>query len=179
MKTFFVAALFVICCALSVAAQDRQQTTSATAAAAAEPCADTKQEPIKLRETVKRGQPIADEQRVAFADALKEPQAYAGKQVVIEGVVNRVCKKEGCWMEIAPAADVQSIRVTFKNHAFFVPKDADGLKFRAAGEFTIRKLDKETVAHLVKEDGAQIKTNPDGTADEVTFVATGVELWKQ
>ncbi|HEX8068886.1 MAG TPA: DUF4920 domain-containing protein [Pyrinomonadaceae bacterium] len=175
MKTFFAVALLVFACALSAAAQGGQQPA---AVAAAEPCNDSPQEQLKLP-AVKRGQPIADEQRVAFADALKEPQAYAGKQVVIEGVVNRVCKKEGCWMEIAPAKDAASIRVTFKNHAFFVPKDADGSKFRAAGEFTVRKLDKATVEHLVKEDGAQIKTNPDGTADEVTFVATGVELWKQ
>jgi hypothetical protein len=173
MKTFFAAALLV-CAVLSAAAQDKQQMQ-----AAPEPCAeDSKSEPAKLSAVIKRGAPVADAERVAFAEAVKEPQKYAGKTVIIEGVAVRVCKKEGCWMEIAPALFAQTVRATFKDHAFFVPKDADGLKFRAVGEFTVRKLDKETVEHLVKEDGAQIKTNPDGTADEVTFVATGVELWK-
>ena len=174
MKTFFVAVL-TACVAVSAAAQCAQTP----APAAPEPCAESKQEPIKLPSVTKHGAPIAaDAERVAFADVLKEPQKFAGKSVVIEGVAVRVCKKEGCWMEIAPRAGAETVRATFKNHAFFVPKDADGQKFRAVGEFSIKKLDRATVEHLVKEDGAQVKTNPDGTADEVTFVATGVELWK-
>lgn len=169
MKTFFVALLVGACCALNVAAQDHKSH-----AAKQTPAADTK------AAVIKRGAAIdKDAERVAFAAALKEPAKYAGKAVVIEGVVNRVCKMEGCWMEIAPQADAASIRVTFKNHGFFVPKDADGTRFRAVGEFTVKKLDKEMVEHLVKEDGAKVQTNPDGTADEVTFIATGVELWKQ
>jgi len=85
---------------------------------------------------------------------------------------------EGCWMQIAPAAgDDKAVRVTF-DHKFDVPKDAGKMKFRAEGEFAVKTLSRETVEHLVKEDGAKLKTNPDGTAHEVSFVATGVELWK-
>ena len=171
MKTCFATLLLTLCCALTAAAQTTQP-------AAPEPCAETTPKPIKLPTVVKRGAPLGDAERVAFADALKEPQKYAGRAVVIEGVVERVCKKEGCWMEIAPEAGAPTVRATFKNHAFFVPKDADGQKFRAVGEFTVKKLDKAMVEHLVKEDGAKLKTNPDGTADEVTFLATDVELWK-
>lgn len=173
MKRCFAACLLVLCCALCAAAQQSPQP-----APTPEPCAEETPKTIKLPAVVKRGVPIGDEERVAFADALKEPQKYAGRAVVVEGVVDRVCKMEGCWMEIAPRAGEPTIRITFKNHGFFVPKDADGLKFRAAGEFTVTKLDRAMVEHLVKEDGAKVKTNPDGTADEVTFVATGVELWK-
>ena len=174
MKTFFAVMLLVVCCVVSAAAQDKQQTQPTP-----EPCIeDNKSEPAKLAAVVKRGAPVADAEQVAFADALKAPEKYADKPVIIEGVAVRVCKKEGCWMEIAPTQFAAPVRATFKNHAFFVPKDADGQKFRAIGMFTVRKLDRETVEHLVKEDGAQIKTNPDGTADEVTFIATGVELWK-
>ena len=169
MKTFFVALLVAACCASGVSAQQHKAHVAKQTPAAHN--TDT--------EVIKRGAAIAnDAERVAFTDALKEPAKYAGKAVVIEGVVNRVCKMEGCWMEIAPGADAASIRVTFKNHGFFVPKDADGTRFRAVGEFTVKKLDKEMVEHLAKEDGAKVKTNPDGTADEVTFIATGVELWK-
>ena len=52
------------------------------------------------------------------------------------------------------------------------------MDFRAEGTLKVKKLSKETVEHLVKDDGAKIKANPDGTADELTFLATGVELWK-
>jgi hypothetical protein len=128
---------------------------------------------------VKRGEPIGDSPRVAFADVLKEPKKFAGKAVVIEGSVERVCQMEGCWMQIVPDAGAESgaVRVTF-DHKFAVPKDAAKMKFRAEGTFSVKTLSKETVEHLVKEDGAKITANPDGTADELAFLATGVELWK-
>jgi opacity protein-like surface antigen len=170
MKTFF-AALLVCACAASAAAQDAHQKhetkPEAPAASAADP-----------EGVVRRGTAIAAEsKRVAFADALKEPRKYDGKTVVIEGVVRRVCQAEGCWVEIGPKQGEGSIRVTF-DHKFVVPKDASEMNFRAEGTLKIKTLSKETVEHLVKDDGAKIKTNPDGTADEVTFIATGVELWK-
>jgi hypothetical protein len=169
MKTFF-AALLVCACAAVVAAQDshHKHETKPEAPAAA---ADTEG-------VVRRGEAIGAEiKRVSFADALKEPQKYAGKPVVIEGVVRRVCQAEGCWVEIGPKAGEGSVRVTF-DHKFTVPKDGAQMNFRAEGTLKVKTLSKETVEHLVKDDGAKIKTNPDGTADELTFLATGVELWK-
>ncbi|HEV2704614.1 MAG TPA: DUF4920 domain-containing protein [Pyrinomonadaceae bacterium] len=129
-------------------------------------------------EVVKRGEPLGDAPVVEFADVLKEPQKFAGKTVRIEGVVERVCQKEGCWMQITPTDSAEgSVRVTF-DHKFSVPKDAGKMKFRAVGRVDVKTLSKEEVEHLVKDDGAKIKTEPDGTAREVSFVANGVELWK-
>ena len=168
MKTFF-AALLLCACAVGAAAQDAHNG-----------------QPPKPESTspadsglVLRGEAIgADTQRVSFADALKEPQKYAGKTVVIEGIVRRVCQAEGCWVEIGPKdKDAGSVRVTF-DHKFTIPKDAAPMNFRAEGKLKVKTLSKETVEHLVKDDGAKIKTNPDGTANEVSFLATGVELWK-
>lgn len=169
MKTFF-AALLLCASAATAAAQDGHHGQT------------HKQEPAAAADSstrLLRGDPIgADAARVSFADALKEPQKYADKAVVIEGVVRRVCQAEGCWMEIGPKADdAGSIRVTF-DHKFAVPKDASEMSFRAEGKLKVKTLSKEAVEHLVKDDGAKIKTNPDGTAHEVTFLATGVELWK-
>jgi hypothetical protein len=161
MKTFLAVALFVCGLSLTVAASyvpTRILTTQAGP------------------EVIKRGKALGDSATIKFADVLKEPEKHTGKSVIIEGVVLRVCKMEGCWMEIAPDEKSQSVRVTFKDHAFFVPKNVDKWEFRAEGEFTVKKLSKEEVDHLVNEDGAEIKRNPDGTANEITFVATGVEL---
>ena len=168
MKTFTAALLLACACSLA-AAQDSHKH------------GEPKQQEPAAADTngpVRRGEAIgAESQRVAFADALKEPQKYAGKTVVIEGVVRRVCQAEGCWVEIGPKEGEGSVRVTF-DHKFSVPKDAAELNFRAEGTLKVKKLSRERVEHLVKDDGAKIKTNPDGTADEVTFLATGVELWK-
>jgi hypothetical protein len=167
MKTFFAALL--VGAALGAAhAQDAHKHGHAT-----------RQEPAAADSSgrILRGEAIGGSRRVAFADALKEPQKHAGKTVVIEGVVRRVCQAEGCWVEIGPKEGEGSVRVTF-DHKFSVPKDAAAMNFRAEGTLKVKTLSKETVEHLVKEDGAKIKTNPDGTAEEVSFLATGVELWK-
>ena len=171
MKTFF-AALLVCACAAFAAAQEAHQKHETKPEPAASESADSDGR-------IKRGEAIGGETaRVSFAEALKEPQKYDGKTVVIEGVVTRVCQAEGCWLELGPKSKGEgSIRVTF-DHKFAVPKDASSMNFRAEGVVKIKKLSKEKVEHLVKDDGAKIKTNPDGTADEVTFLATGVELWK-
>src|SRR5215203_4637126 len=135
MKTFF-AALLITACAAGAAAQEahhgQQQKQETTAAEASD--------------RVLRGEAIgADTRRVSFADALKEPQKYADKAVVIEGVVTRVCQAEGCWMEIGPKSKGDGhIRVTF-DHKFAVPKDASAMNFRAEGTLEVKTLSKETV----------------------------------
>jgi len=170
MKTFLVTLALVAGCAPSAAARQEPHKH----AHQAEPAAAA----ASKDEVVKRGAALGDSPQVAFADVLKEPAKFAGKIVRIEGVVERVCKAEGCWMQITPGGDSEaSVRVTF-DHKFSVPKDADKMKFRAEGKFSVETLSKEKVDHLVKEDGAKIKANADGTAHEVSFVATGVELWK-
>lgn len=168
MKTFF-AALLLGACAANAAAQDAHHGTTHQQETTAAESSDR----------IVRGDAIsADTERVLFAEVMKRPEKYDGKKVVIEGIVMRVCQAEGCWVEIAPKSKGDGkIRVTF-DHKFAVPKDASTMSFRAEGTVKVKTLSKETVEHLVKDDGAKIKTNPDGTANEVTFLATGVELWK-
>ncbi len=178
MKTFLVSLLLVAATSVAANAQehkshDAHQLPDAHDSAKAEPATA-----VKDGEVITRGAALGTESpAVAFADVLKEPSKYAGKTVRIEGVVERVCQMEGCWMQIAPEAGVAGIRVTFKDHSFFVPKDSQRMKFKAEGEFSVKVLDKAQVDHLI-EDGAKITRKEDGTADEIRFVASGVELRK-
>ncbi|HEX8566178.1 MAG TPA: DUF4920 domain-containing protein [Pyrinomonadaceae bacterium] len=135
---------------------------------------------LKTGETIKRGTALgaAKAERVALGDVMKNPQKYAGKTVAVEGVIVRSCKKEGCWMELAANKDAKPVRVTFGDHAFFIPLNAAGLNAKAEGIFEVKVLSKEKVDHMVNDDGAKIERNAYGTANEITFVATGVELTK-
>jgi hypothetical protein len=176
MKTFLVSLLFVVAATTAATAQQHPKTHDAQ-----KPHDTAKVDTVKdVRDSdvIKRGVALnAKSPEVAFADVLKQPAKFAGKRVRIEGVVERVCQAEGCWMQIAPQAGAAGIRVTFKDHSFFVPKDSKSMKFKAEGEFFVKTLDKAQVDHLL-EDGAKIERKPDGTADEIRFVATGVELRK-
>jgi hypothetical protein len=184
MKTFLVSLLFVACAASVVSAQEHKSHDAHKKQDAHD--AHKKHDAAKVEtaktekdgDVIKRGVALGTETpAVAFADVLKEPAKFAGKRVRIDGVVERVCQAEGCWMQIAPESGTAGIRVTFKDHSFFVPKDSQSMKFKAEGEFFVKVLDKAQVDHLI-EDGAKIERKPDGTANEVRFVATGVELWK-
>jgi hypothetical protein len=125
---------------------------------------------------IKRGAAISRHATVVpLADVLHKPAAYTGKPVVVEGIITKSCSEMGCWMQVAPAADQAGVRVTFKDYAFFIPLKAAGMKVRAEGVTSVKTLSKEDADHLAGE-GAQLVRNADGTADEISFVASGVEL---
>jgi len=127
---------------------------------------------------VKRGAPVSTSKSVALAAVLESPGDYTKNAVVVEGVIEKSCTAMGCWMELAPAAGKKSIRVTFKDEEFAIPLTAKGMQARAEGVTKIHKLSKAEADHLAG-DGATLTRNDDGTADEVSFVATGVELTRK
>ncbi len=129
---------------------------------------------------IKRGAPISKtSKKVALDRVLKAPSKYEGRTILVEGVIVRSCKKEGCWAELASAPDKPSIRIKMKDHAFFIPLQSEGLLAKVEGKVMIKTLSKETVKHMIEEDGAKFeKINPDGTVTEISFEATGIELRK-
>jgi len=127
---------------------------------------------------VKRGAAIApDAKTTPLAEVIKNPDAYTKSAVVVEGKIEKLCTMKGCWMQIAPANDkaATGVRVTFKDYGFFVPTTAQGWTARAEGVAEVKTLSKEEAEHLEGE-GARLSRNADGTAREVSFVASGVEL---
>ncbi len=135
---------------------------------------------LKSGEKITRGAALSGKtKKVSLEKVLKNPEKYSGKAVAVEGVIVRSCKKEGCWMEMASKEGGKSVRVTFGDHAFFIPLNAAGLKVRAEGTFQTKVLTKEHVDHLINDDGAKFENrNADGTVTEISFDASGVEMTK-
>ena len=126
-------------------------------------------------EVIKRGAAIGESPKIELRAVLKEPDKYLDKPVVIEGTIAEVCQKKGCWMEVQCGGADSTVRVTFLDYGFFVPKDSHGMLVRAEGRFHAKVWSKEDADHLEGE-GAHLVRQPDGTATEVGFVASGVEL---
>ena len=135
---------------------------------------------LKAGETIKRGKALSNSaRRVAIGKVFSEPAKFEGQTVAVSGVIVRSCKMEGCWMEMAEKEGGRSVRVTFGDHAFFIPLNAAGMKVKAEGAFKTKTLSKEHVDHLIKDDGAKFDNrNADGTVTEISFDATGVVLTK-
>src|SRR6185436_8350989 len=145
-----------------------------------QPTEKDKTEAIPATSYLKRGAAIGSATKVSLANVLASPEKFSGKTVLIEGIVVRSCKMEGCWAEIAPNKDAaRSVRVKMKDHAFFIPLQSAGSLASAEGVVTVKTLTKAEVDHLVNEDGAKFDNrNADGSVTEVSFEATGIELKK-
>jgi hypothetical protein len=72
--------------------------------------------------------------------------------VKITGKINEVCKVKGCWMT-ADVGNGKSMRVTFKDYGFFVPKDAGGKTFWAEGEVKTKTTSVEMLKHYAEDAG--------------------------
>jgi hypothetical protein len=129
-------------------------------------------------DVVTRGAAISrDAKSVPLAQVLDQPENFTKEPVVIEGTVEASCQNKGCWMQIVPEPGRSGVRVTFKDYGFFVPKEIKGMTARMEGTVAVKTLSKEEADHLAGE-GAKLDRAEDGTAREISFVATGVELRK-
>src|SRR4051794_26496611 len=83
-----------------------------------EPTEADKTAAIPTESYLKRGAPIGTSEKVELNAILKDPAKFAEKSVLVEGMVVRSCKMEGCWAEVAQDKDSKSVRVKMKDHSF-------------------------------------------------------------
>jgi hypothetical protein len=127
---------------------------------------------------VRRGAAVPAGAAMAITQIVASPRMYTDRAVIVEGVLAAECEEKGCWMQVAPSADGHGMRVTFKDYGFFIPQSMVGRRVRMSGMTKVTTHSKAATDHLMGE-GAQLHRNADGTATEVQFVATGVELFRQ
>jgi hypothetical protein len=84
-------------------------------------------------------------------------------------------------MEVRSMNDAASpgITVRFVNYVFFIPLDSRGTIVRVQGTIAIDDLTVEEVDDLISEGHDPGIVNADGTAQVVTFTASGVEMWNR
>jgi len=122
----------------------------------------------------KFGSPLGDSSKVALADLVKDPAAWSGKTVKTKGVVSSVCQEKGCWM-VVKSGD-QSVRVTFKDYGFFVPKDSAGATGVMEGVFSVKTIPEATAKHYAGETPGGKPDAIKGDQKELSPVASGVEI---
>lgn len=109
---------------------------------------------------------------------LAQPQQYKDKPMTLSGVVQRVCQRKGCWMELASSKDEKAARcrIRFKDYGFFVPTNSEGAKAQVEGVLMVNKVAPGRVKHLEEEGAVFDAKNPDGSAFETQLIASAVEL---
>ncbi|MBN8826036.1 MULTISPECIES: DUF4920 domain-containing protein [unclassified Spirosoma] len=93
----------------------------------------------------------------------------------VEGTVESVCKVKGCWMKLK-TADGQTMRVTFKDYGFFVPKDIEGKTVVVEGLAETTTTPVADLRHYAQDAGKSKEEIEKITQPEkaLTFVADGV-----
>lgn len=124
---------------------------------------------------VRRGGAVPAGAGLPVSQLVAGARNYTASPVIVEGIITRECTEKGCWMQVAPSAEAKGMRVTFKDYAFFIPQSMVGRRARMTGITKVTTHSKSAADHLIGE-GAPLQRNADGTATEVQFVASGVEL---
>ncbi len=97
------------------------------------------------------------------------------KNIQVEAEVNAVCQAKGCWMTVN-LDNGETMRVTFKDYGFFVPKDLAGTKVIFKGKPEVSTTSVEELRHYAKDAGKSEAEILAITEPEValSFVADGV-----
>ncbi len=94
---------------------------------------------------------LPDTPPISLAALMADAPALAGQEVVVTTRIARVCQKKGCFFIAQEGAD--SIRVSFKDYAFFVPTDSSGKKVTLVAELVETELTESQAAHYREDLG--------------------------
>jgi hypothetical protein len=99
------------------------------------------------------------------------------ENIIVEGTVDEVCQVKGCWMTLV-AGDGTSMRVSFLDYGFFVPKNISGKKVVMKGTGMVTVTSVADLQHYAEDAGDSEEeiaaiTEP---LEEFTFIADGVQL---
>lgn len=121
------------------------------------------------------GETITESGAIPAAELATKLENKEEMPAKVTGVVESVCKAAGCWMKVK-TADGQTMRVTFKDYGFFVPKDIAGKTVVFEGVAKVKTTSVAMLKHYA-EDGGKSKeeiakiTQPEKA---IGFVANGV-----
>jgi len=106
----------------------------------------------------------------------------AGKdslQVKLTTTIEEVCQKKGCWMNLA-IGNEKTMRVKFKDYAFFMPKDAAGKTVFIEGWAYADTIPVAQLQHYAEDAGKSKEEIAKITEPEVSisFEANGVIIKK-
>lgn len=113
---------------------------------------------------------------VSLAEAMKPEKRQT--PLCVAAKVEEVCQKKGCWMILTDGE--HSIRVTFRDYGFFVPKDIAGTTIKAQGIIEESVLSEADARHYAEDSGAsesEIQAIV-GDQKEYTMVADAVFIEK-
>lgn len=105
---------------------------------------------------------------VTVAQVLAKPDSYLQQPFTIQGKIDAVCQKKGCWMQFATAADQPTFRLKVKDGDIVFPVSAKGKTAYAHGSLKAKPMtleqSKTYLKHRAEEQGEAFDANAVQTA---------------
>ena len=117
---------------------------------------------------------LKDQKAIPLETAVSTFKEGEVKPLHVEGTVEQVCEKEGCWMTLHHKD--QAVRVMFKDHSFFVGKKLIGKRVVAEGILSKKVQTIAQQKHYLEDAGAPKKDIDAITKDKETFIMTATAV---
>lgn len=123
------------------------------------------------------GETFETDGALAMADFINTMEGSEMNDVKLKGTVSEVCQTKGCWMSL-DKGDGSTMRVTFKDYGFFVPKDCGGKEVTILGKAYMDTTSIDDLKHYAKDAGKSDEEIEQIIEPEVelAFEASGVVL---
>ena len=122
------------------------------------------------------GAMITPDGAMEFADFVKKMTTDSMPAKVV-GKVDAVCQAKGCWMDfVSDDPAMPTMKVKFKDYAFFMPKDCAGKRVVVDGYAYTQTTSVEELQHLAGDAGKP-QSEIDAIKEpkkELRFMASGV-----
>lgn len=123
------------------------------------------------------GKAVTADKAISYDKLMKKMVKVDSMQAKVTGKVSEVCQKKGCWMTlVSDKPGKPAMRVTFKDYAFFMPKDLSGKRVVIEGIAFIETTPVDVLRHYA-EDAGKSKAEIEAIKEplrELTFEAAGV-----
>lgn len=115
---------------------------------------------------------ISGEELLAKYKSMEETDTV---EVKFAGVIQNVCKKKGCWMNVA-LNDEERTFIKFKDYSFFMPLNAQESNVIVNGKAFVSLVTIDELKHYAEDDGKTQEEIDAITEPEITysFLADGV-----
>lgn len=123
------------------------------------------------------GATITADNAITYDELIPKMETTDSLAVKVTGKVKEVCQKKGCWMTlVSDQPGKPEMRVTFKDYAFFMPKDLSGKRVVVDGYAIIDVTPVDVLRHYA-EDAGKSKEEIEKITEpkrEVAYEAAGV-----
>lgn len=140
-------------------------------------CAQNAPTPANAADGKHFGATITADNATSYDDVMDKMTATDSLPMKVTGKVKEVCQKKGCWMTlVSDKPGYPEMRVTFKDYAFFMPKDLSGKRVVVDGYAYVETTPVDVLRHYAED----AKKSPEEIAAitepkrEVSFEAAGV-----